>query len=70
MKGKDYVKIYLQQEFAIKNPFAYQSSTARLFYKALQTQKITLKKFDMYNPSFLIVEEYIKGVVMEQNSPE
>ena len=44
--------------------------TARLFYQALQTQQITIQKKYPDVPSLLEVEKYIKGVVMEENSPE
>ena len=69
-KGKDYMEIYLQQAFAIEKPFAHTHSTARLFYKALQTQKIAIRKKWDDSPSYLFVKEYIKGVVLEENSPE
>ena len=69
-KGKDFMKIYLQQAFAIEKPFALTRSTAKLFYKALQTQQIAIRKELDYDPSELLVEEYIKGVVLEENSPE
>ena len=64
------MEIYLQEEFAIKKPFAHTRSTARLFYKALQTQKISIQKNFSSDPCLLKVEEYIKGVVLEENSPE
>ena len=64
------MEIYLQEEFAIDKPFAHTRSTARLFYKALQTQKIALWQQFSRVPSSLWVEEFIKGVVLEENSPE
>ena len=64
------MEIYLQEEFAIEKPFAHTRSTARLFYEALQTQQIALQKYFDYGPLLLWVEEYIKGVVLEENSPE
>ena len=38
------MEMYLQQMFGIEEPFANIRSTARLFYKALQLQQITIKK--------------------------
>ena len=64
------MEIYLQEEFAIKKPFAHTRSTARLFYKALQTQQIAIRKYWPTDPCLLWVGEYIKGVVLEENSPE
>ena len=42
--GRDYMEIYLQEAFSIENPFDHNSSTARLFYKALQTQQIAIRQ--------------------------
>ena len=64
------MEIYLQQIFAIEKPFAYTRLTARLFYQALQTQQITIQKKYPDVPSLLEADKYIKGVVMEENSPE
>ena len=64
------MEIYLQEEFAIEKPFAHTRSTARLFYEALQTQQIAIRKSESFIPSLLWVEEYIKGVVLEENSHE
>ena len=41
---EDYMEMYLQHNFAIEKPFANMRSTARLFYKAIQAQQITIKK--------------------------
>ena len=35
----------------------------------MQIQKITVQKIKTHRP-YLFVEEYIKGVVIEENSPE
>ena len=64
------MEIYLQQIFAIEKPFVHTRLTARLFYQALQTQQITIQKKYPDVPSLLEVDKYIKGVVMEENSPE
>ena len=63
------MEIYLQEEFTIEKLFAYTRSTARLFYKSLQAQQIAIRKDHAFVPSSLGVEKYIKGVVLEENSP-
>ena len=64
------MEIYLEEEFAIEKPFAHTRLTARLFYKALQVQLIAIRKDHAFVPSSLEVEKYIRGVVLEENSPE
>ena len=46
------------------------SSTARLFYKALQLQQFAVWKLSDAEPAIMNVMEYIKGVILEENSPE
>ena len=38
------MEMYLQQMFGIEEPFGDIRSTARLFYKGLQLQQLTIKK--------------------------
>ena len=67
---EDYMEMYLQQVFGIEKPFSNIQSTARLFYKAQQLQQITISKESPYVPSELVVKKIIKGVILEENSPE
>ena len=64
------MEMYLQQVFGIERPFENIQSTARLFYRAQQTQLLTIEKRSSIRPSMLKVKELIKGVILEENSSE
>ena len=64
------MEMYLQHVFGIEKPFENIQSTARLFYRAFQMQQISIEKTSSIKPSLMKVKELIKGVILEEDSPE
>ena len=64
------MEIYLQEAFGIEKPFELKNLTARIFYKSLQLQQFAVWKLSDEEPAIMNVMEYIKGVILEENSPE
>jgi hypothetical protein len=54
------MKIYFQQKFSIKNPYAYAGFTAKVFYKALSIQQICLQQQIGAEASYLIIENFVQ----------